>query len=267
MLNEEKKSGPGGAAQWILVILLIIASFFIGSLITKIKYLEKSGQPTPITDGAQPTVAPIDLETIKSIFSKNVIKFGDTNRKVLFVEVADPSCPFCAIAAGQNSELNKQVDSRFTLVKDGGTYVAPVPAMRKLVEEGVASFAYIYFPGHGNGEMGTKAIYCAFEAGKYWEVHDKLMTQEGYTLLNDKIKNDKSKSADLAQFLKSQMDPRAMKTCLDKSEGDTHLSEDISLARSLGVSGTPGFFVNENRFPGAYNYTEMETTVNKILGK
>lgn len=76
----------------------------------------------------------------------------------------------------------------------GGTYVAPVPEMKRLVDEGKAAFVFIYTNGHGNGEMGTKAMYCAHEKGNFWPVHDKLMSSEGYGLLNDVVKNDKTKS-------------------------------------------------------------------------
>ena len=53
--------------------------------------------------------------------------FGKKDSKILFVEFSDPSCPFCHVAAGKNPELNKQAGAQFTMEKDGGTYVPPVP--------------------------------------------------------------------------------------------------------------------------------------------
>jgi len=265
METGEKKIGMFSIGQWLLVGLLVVSAFFIGSLYTKVQYLEKVANTGANPDAQQPEAPKVDLATIKGVFDKNVIKFGDANRKLLFVEVADPSCPYCSVAAGQNPELNKQVGEQFVLTKDGGSYIAPVPEMRKLVEQGVASFAYIYFPGHGNGEMGTKAIYCAAREGKFWEAHDLIMTAEGYDLVNTQVKNDKTKSAQVAQFFKSVLDPVKLKTCIDDKAGDTHLSEDITLARSLGVTGTPGFFVNDTRFAGAYSYKDIEPTVIEAL--
>lgn len=257
------------------------SAILIGSLIITIAILIHGGfiklgglkaptvQPTPVAS-AQPAQQPaqptITLNQVKDAFNKSAIKFGDTNKKLIVIEVADPSCPFCDVAAGKNGELNKQIGERFTLVADGGTYVAPVPEIQKLVSSGKASFAYIYTPGHGNGEMGTKAMYCAFEKGKFWEVHDMLMSSAGYDLLNNTAKNDKTKSQEIANFLQSVFDPAAMKSCLDSGKYDSRLTQDVALATGLGISGTPGFYLNATPFAGAYNYTDMESLVKTALG-
>lgn len=223
-------------------------------------------QPSPAGQQAAPKPPTVDLTKVKDAFNKSQIKFGDVNKKLVVVEVADPSCPFCHIAAGKNPELNKQVGARFTLVSDGGTYVAPVPEIKKLVDSGKASFAWLYYPGHGSGEMGTKAMYCAFEKGRFWEVHDMVMNSEAYDLLNNTIKNDKSKSGELAEFLKPVFDPASMKACLDSGKYDNRLKDDMALVQTLGVSGTPGFYLNATQFAGAYNYTDMESAVKTALG-
>jgi protein-disulfide isomerase len=256
--------------QYVFVGLLIVASYMLGSLYTKVQYLEaekKNPQPTAQQDEKAPTVT---LDTIKNVFKKGFVKFGDVNKKLLLVEVSDPSCPYCHVATGLNPELNKQVDTssgrqQFTLVADGGTYVAPVAEFEKLAKAGKASFVFVYFPGHGNGEMGTKAMYCAFEKNKFWEVHNKIYTKEGYDLLNNLVKNDKTKSQELADFLAPAIDSKTMKECLDSGKYDAKLTEDMALAKMLSVSGTPGFYVNTTLFGGAYNYTDMESEVTKSL--
>ncbi|EKD87583.1 MAG: DsbA oxidoreductase [uncultured bacterium] len=255
---------PRGVPQTILWILLIIASFLLGSLYTKVKYLEKGGTPTTTTTTQQqaPTKAVVTLDQVKDAFNKSIIKFGNADSKLVLIEVADPSCPYCHVAAGLNPELNKQIGDRFTLVADGGNYVAPVPEMKKLVDADKASFAWLYTPGHGNGEMGTKALYCAFESNKFWEVHDALMTSEGYDLLNNTIKNDNTKSVELSQFLASVFDENQMKECLDSGKHDSRLQEDVQIASGIGISGTPGFYINATNFSGAYSYTEMESAIN-----
>jgi len=218
----------------------------------------------------------VTLDQIKGLFDKDLIKFGDASRKVLFVEVADPSCPYCHAAGGLDKEVNNLLGPTFKLSTDGGSYVAPVAEMKKLVDSGVASFVYIYFPGHGNGEMGAKALYCANEKGDFWKVHDLLMSQAGYQIMNGYdasqqptkgpiVKNDKTQSGALANFLKSAVDPNFLKSCLDSGKYDARLTSDQSLSTSLGVQGTPGFFVNASSYPGAYNYTDMKATVDAAL--
>ncbi|HUC95214.1 MAG TPA: thioredoxin domain-containing protein [Candidatus Saccharimonadales bacterium] len=133
-----------------------------------------------------PSNAPkVTMDQIKALWSKDLVKFGDANRKVLFVEMADPSCPFCHAADGQNHTIYKSLGgTTFQLQADGGSYVSPTVEMKKLVDSGEASYVYIYYPGHGNGEMGMKALYCANEQGKFWEAHALIMSDAGYTLMN-----------------------------------------------------------------------------------
>lgn len=252
-----------------MIIIMIVLAFVVGVLWQKVETLQKGGTTTTTqtagTTTAAATPAPtIALATIKDLFNKNLIKFGDASKKVLFVEIADPSCPYCHIAGGLNPDLNNQ-SPQFKLVKDGGTYVAPVPEMRKLVESGQASFIWDYFPGHGKGEMGTKALYCAYEKGKFWQVHDLLMSSKGYDLLNNTVQNDKSQSGTLADFLKPAIDSSFLKGCLDSGKYDQRLGDDMTVAKSLNVQGTPGFFINQNTFPGAYSYTDMKSTVDSAL--
>jgi protein-disulfide isomerase len=255
----------------ILLIATIVLAFVVGNLWEKVKRLEggtttaTTGSTGTTQQGTQPQAVTVSLDNIKDVFKKDVLKFGDSNSKLLLVEVADPSCPYCHIAAGKNPELNSQAGDRFKLVSDGGTYVAPVIEFKRLVDEGKAAFAWVYTPGHGNGEMGTKAMYCANEKGRFWEVHDLLMTNNGYNLLNNTVKNDKAKSGDLASFLAPAIDQNFLKSCLDSGKYDARLQEDVALARGLGVQGTPGFFVNAQNFAGAYSYKDMETVVNEAL--
>ncbi len=249
-----------------LLVITVGLAFLVGVLWQKVENLGKGGTTATTTTTQQQAAAKpkVDLAQIKDLFSKDVIKFGNADSKVLFVEASDPSCPYCHIAGGLNSALNTQVGPQFKLVKDGGTYVAPVLEMKKLVDEGKASFVWLYFNGHGNGELATKALYCAYEKGKFWEAHNLLMTEKGYDFINNTVKNDIEQSGKMVDFLKSA-NIEGLKACLDSGKYDDRLASDMALASSLGVSGTPGFFVNDTNFAGAYNYTDMESVVTSAL--
>jgi protein-disulfide isomerase len=255
------------------IIISIVMAFAIGILWEKVSNLEGG---KAVTSKATPTTAAqaqqgqqakpnVTIDQIKKLYGMDLVKFGDDKRKVLFVDISDPSCPYCHVAAGKNPELNKQIGDRFKLVADGGTYVAPVPEMKKLVDQGKASYVFIYTPGHGNGEMGARALYCANEKGKYWEVHDLLFTNKGYELMNNTVKNDKTKAGDLADLLKSAVSASDMKSCMESDKYDKRLTADTSTAGGLGVSGTPALFVNATLFAGAYSYKDMESAVTAAL--
>ncbi len=259
-----------------IVVLAIGLAFFSGTLWQKVRNLEK-GATTGTTGTTQQgtTQATVTLDTIKGLFSKDLIKFGDAKKKVLFVEISDPSCPYCHIAGGYDPSLAKTVGARFQYSTDGGSYVPPVTEIEKLVKDGKASFVYIYYPGHGNGEMAMKALYCAQEKGKFWEVNKLLMSAEGYAIQNGTdpagkaaavtVGNDKAKSGELANFLKSAIDPDFMKSCLDSGKYDARLQSDQALAGTLNIQGTPDFYVNATNFPGAYGYSDMKSAVDAAL--
>lgn len=252
----------------ILLLVSLGLTISVGILWQKVAKIEKGNVAGTATGEGTQAGNEVSLNQIKDLFKKDLIKFGDEKSNLIFVEISDPSCPYCNIVAGLNPELNREADptnNKFKLVSDGGTYQAPVPEIEKLVASGKASFIYIYAPGHGNGEMGTKALYCAFEKGKFWEVYNLLMTKEGYDLLNNTIKNDKTKSENLANFLKSTIDSAFLKECLDGGKYDSRLNNDKDIATSLGFQGTPDFFINDKNFPGAYNWTDMKLIVDEAL--
>jgi len=258
----------------VLVVLLVAAAYLVGNLQAKVEFLkggagtgqqQQATQPAAQQQQQQAAKPAVTMDQVRGLFKDGNITFGDKNRKLVFVEFADPSCPFCQVAGGLNGSLNKQMGAQFTLTADSGSYIAPVPEMRKLVDQGKASFVWIYANGHGNGEMGTKALYCANEKGKFWQAHDLLMSPAGYDLINTTVKNDKTKSADVANFLKNAVSYNDMKGCLDSGKYDNRTVSDMKVATDFGFSGTPDFYVNTQNFVGAYSFKDMQAAVDAAL--
>jgi len=254
--------------ETIIVLALVVAAFFGGY------YFAKGSGGTVSTATATPTTAvqqqaaattTVSLDQVKALFNSNNIVFGNKNSKLLIVEFSDPSCPYCSIATGLNSALNKQAGSQFLLKADGGTYVAPEPELRKLIDSGKAGYVWLYAMGHGNGELATQALYCANESGKFWQVHDLLMNAKGYDLLNNTVQNDKTKSGVLTDYLKSVVDANKLKSCIDSGKYASRITSDEALAQQMGFEGTPYFILNTTRFVGAYSYTDMQSAVDAAL--
>ena len=63
----------------------------------------------------------------------------------------------------------------------------------------------------------------------------------------------------------NSVDSGKLTECLNSGKYDKRISEDQDLASTLAVSGTPGFFVNDKRFDGAYSFTEMQSAVDSAL--
>ena len=267
MITKDKSSIVLSTGPVVFISVgLVVLSFLSGTLFTKINNSKNSDTtPTQVNtaqQAQQPVAKPqISQDTIKALFAKNVVKFGKGDNKLLMVMVSDPSCPYCHVAGGANNEIGKQMGAQFA----SGTYVAPVPEMKKLVDQGKADFIWLYTNGHGNGELASKALYCAFDQGKFWQAHDLLMSASGYKLINEEVKNDATKSQRMADFLASAVNKKDLKSCLDSGKYNSRLSEDTALATSLGIQGTPGFYLNTTNFSGAYSWTDMKSVADAAL--
>lgn len=253
----------------VIIVLFAFSWFKFDSEIDKINKKLDSADVKSTTDTATEDTTPkINIDDIKALFDDgSYITFGDGKEDVLLVEVSDPSCPYCAIAAGKNPDLNKMAGAQFTMEKDGGSYIPPVQEFKKLVDDKKAGFVYIYQNGHGNGELAAQALYCAYEDKKFWQAHDLIMSSAGYDLINGTgVENFAGISSEqLSQFLSPVVSPSKMKDCLDSGKYKAMTTRDMATANKLGASGTPGFIINETMFPGAYSYTEMKSLIDEAL--
>ena len=87
----------------VLTVLLIVASFFIGSLWTKVQYLEKGGATVAGAQaggggnnaGTQAAAAQPQQPTKGVVSVDDDPVLGDKNAPVTIVEFSDYECPFC----------------------------------------------------------------------------------------------------------------------------------------------------------------------------
>jgi len=229
----------------------------IAPIPTKIK-VASDGQ---FTNLEAPT-AKVTQEQLNAIMTLTSLTFGNKDAKLKFVEFIDPSCPYCHVASGGNTDY--QTD-RFLPVEKGGTYVPPVPEMKKLVHEGKASMTIVFTVGHGAGEVAMQGWYCANEKGKFWEVHDKSLTKEGYALINDVVKNSLENAPKFAEFTKDIVDPDFMTECIKSGKYASKITEGQQIASTFGVRGTPEFFIGTTPFNGAYSWTDMKSAADSLL--
>lgn len=91
------------------------------------------------------------------------------------------------------------------------------------------------------------------------------MTNQGYNLINETVKNDKTKIPELVNFLANEIDSQFLTDCLNSGKYEEALVRDQQLSPSLGFQGTPHFLVNTQMFQGAYSFSEMKPVVDKNL--
>lgn len=192
----------------------------------------------------------------QELLNNQKIVIGNKDAPVNIVEIADPSCPYCSIVAGNEKFLSNTQFSNIT---------PPIPEIKKLVEKGQANYVWIYFPGAGNGDVTAQVFYCANEKNKFFEVHDRLMKGEGYDISTTKLQNKVENIQVVLDYIKDIVDVNFIRECVTSDKYKQTLSEDIKLSSSIGATGTPNFFINGEFVQGLDYKTSFLPLIRKYI--
>jgi len=99
------------------------------------------------------------------------------------------------------------------------------------------------------------AAEAAGRQGKFWEFHDKLFANQKKLAMVDLKQYAREVGLDTVRFEKDLVEPGMKK----------RMEDDMAEARSLGVTGTPAFFVNGRFLNGAKPFQEFATVINAEL--
>ena len=246
-LNPLQSFNLGKNTTPVLVVLLVIAAFLIGSLLTKVSYLEK-GTVSPSALGTTPNqaAAPTPVPGQKVDVGVGTLPLlGNKNAKVTIVEFSDLQCPFC----------KRFFDDALPQIK------------KEYIDTGKVRFAFRHFPLtqiHPNAYKAGSAVECANEQGKFWEYHDNLFkTQDAWASLDNATAVSKFKSYAGELGLNASQ----FNSCLDSDKYKTNIDKDLADGGAAGVNGTPTTFVNGLSVVGAQPFSSFKTIIDAELAK
>lgn len=225
----------------ILGVLLVVAAFLLGILITKVQYLEK-GQGTVVTDSTAPLTEDSQLQPGQKV-DVAVGHFppqGNENAKVKIIEFADLRCPFC-------QQFYKEAEQ--SIIND---YVKTGKA--------VLYFRHFEFLGPASLVAGN-AVECANEQGKFWEMHNYLYDNQPSESDTSMYTNEKM--TQIAGTL--GVNTTQFKSCMDSNKYQANLDKDMSDGQAAGVSGTPTIFINGRSIVGAEPYASIKPLIDQAL--
>lgn len=159
---------------------------------------------------------------------------GPKSAKVTIVEFTDYQCPFCGRV---RQTINKLIDE----YKDN---------IRYALRDFPLSF-------HDKAKKAHEAAHCAGEQGKYWE-YNKVLWENQRELDVDKLKT-------YAKNL--NLNGEKFNKCLDSGKFTKMVEENAAYGASVGVSGTPAFFVNGISLSGARPYQDFKDIIEDELKK
>lgn len=231
----------------ILIALLVLASFLIGVLFTKVQYLSINAPSSAITGQQAQATQPNQPQAAAPGQKQNVDvghlpPLGNKDAKIKIVAFEDFRCPFC-------DQFNKET----------------LPLIKKdYIDTGKASFSYRHFQFLGPASVvAGNASECANEQGKFWEIHDYLYTNQPSE--SDTSMYTTEKLTQIAGNL--GMNTSQFQTCLDSKKYDKNVSDDLTAGQNAGVNGTPTVFINGLPIVGAQPYTAFQTVIEQELKK
>lgn len=185
----------------------------------------------------QPAVPPVANQQ-ELLVRDTSIKSTDKKTKVTIVEFADFQCPACANLYPMIEKLRAEYTDTVTIV-------------------------FRYFPLtsiHKNAEISAEAAAAANKQGKFWEMSKLLYSNQAkwegeVDPMPQFIAYAKEIALDTVQFEKDVRD-RVYKSMIlaDQNDGIT-----------LGINGTPTFFVNGERLSGVPTYEVFKQKIDKQL--
>ncbi|WP_089205229.1 Na+/H+ antiporter NhaA [Streptosporangium subroseum] len=153
---------------------------------------------------------------------------GPAEALVTVVEYGDFECPYCGLAE---------------------------PVVRELLADfGDVRYVWRHLPlndVHPNAQLAAEAVEAAAAQGAFWEMHDRLLEDQGELSVRDLIRHAEVLGLDVEQFHRD----------LREHLGAPRVAEDVDSADLSGVSGTPTFFLNGRRHQGAYDIATLSAAV------
>jgi Na+/H+ antiporter NhaA len=150
------------------------------------------------------------------------------NALVTLVEYGDFECPYCGQAE---------------------------PAVRELISQyGELRFVFRHLPlteVHPHAQLAAEAAEAAAEQGAFWEMHDMLMDHQGALNFSDLVRYAGVLGLNAERFAAD----------VRKHVGGARVAEDVDSADLATVSGTPTFFINGNRYYGAFDLAALSEAV------
>jgi Na+/H+ antiporter NhaA len=154
---------------------------------------------------------------------------GRIDAPVTLVEYGDFECPYCGHAA---------------------------PVIAKLLDRLPDELRYVFrhlplSDVHPSAQLAAEAAEAAAAQGAFWEMHDRLLAEEGGVAPVDLYRHAAAVGLDLDRFAED----------LRRRRYAPRVAEDVRSADASGVSGTPTFFVNGRRHQGVYDIEALTTAV------
>ncbi len=164
--------------------------------------------------------------------AKHNAVFGNPNGDVTLVEFFDYNCGFCKRALGDLQKMLGEDKNLKVIVKD--------------------------FPVLGQGSVEAATVSLALKqqlaADKVWLFHQRLLTARGQVGRQQALDAAKETGADMARLQRDMESPSVRGA----------IEENIQVADSLGLTGTPSYILGDEVVVGAVGFAELKSRIENV---
>ncbi|CAN5613621.1 hypothetical protein BH24ACI3_BH24ACI3_01540 [soil metagenome] len=201
----------------VIVGALVLVAGIIGAYL----YRQSAATPVVVSNNSNGRSTP----TAEALVRPDSPTLGPADAKVTVVEFLDPECESCAAFA---------------------------PAVKRVMADFEnARLVIRYMPFHKNSRLAASYIEAAGEQGKYWEMMDKMFARQSEWGEIHGAGPQPARTAPQVLFDKWAaelgLDVEQLKASAADRKHLDKVERDLADGRSLGVKGTPTFFVNGRR--------------------
>jgi protein-disulfide isomerase len=184
---------------------------------------------------------PLTLETIGQLATgPRGVLVGSDSAKVEVWEFSDFECPYCA---------------RFSIL-------SMPDIMTRLVQTGRVRWRFVHYPlqGHVKSPTAHLAAACGNEQERFWPVHDALYQQQDAWTTARNLERAVREAA-----LGAGVDRERFLACMDaRGAAWGRVLADKALGDSVGINGTPSFFINGRQFADRLTYDRLRAIVDSV---
>lgn len=192
--------------------------------------LIKRRSPTAQAAGAADKTAAVKTNAKQLFDSPRQVVLGNPKGDVTLVEFFDYNCGYCKRALGDTLALLRED-----------------PKLRIVLKE---------FPilGPGSAEAARVAIAVRMQDAsgeKYLAFHEKMLSDRGQA----------SKAQAMTHAASAGLDMARLEQDMASGEIDLTIQESVTLARTLGINGTPGYVIGDTIVPGAVGAASLKDKI------
>lgn len=145
-------------------------------------------------------------------------RHGSADAPVQIIEFSDFECPYCSKAAATVEEVKEKYGDKVSVV-----------------------YRHFPLPMHDRAHMAAQASECANDQDGFWPYHDILFENTG-----------RMQDEDLQRYAReAKLDGAAFDACLASGKHASTVDKDMEEGGAVGMSGTPGFYINGVMLSGA----------------